>query len=116
MSATRRRWGAGTIIVLALVAVALLCVVTGLLPTADAEALGARIAPVLGFVVAITVVAELARDAAVFDVIAQRLARWGRGRVILLWASVVVLAVITEAPDRWGRRSTCSGSRTSRRS
>lgn len=95
MSATRRRGGAGTIIVLALVAVALLCVVTGLLPTADAEALGARIAPVLGFVVAITVVAELARDAAVFDVIAQRLARWGQGRVILLWASVVVLAVIS---------------------
>lgn len=49
----------------------------------------------LGFVVAITIVAELARDAAVFDVIAQRLARWGHGRVVLLWVSVVVLAVIS---------------------
>lgn len=87
--------GAGTIIVLALLVVAAVCVVTGILPRADAGALGARIAPVLGFVVAITIVAELARDAAVFDVVAQRLARWGRGRVILLWVSVVVLAVIS---------------------
>ncbi|WP_194285995.1 MULTISPECIES: SLC13 family permease [Microbacterium] len=95
MSATRRRLGAGTIIVLALIAVALVCIVTGILPSADAGALGARIAPVLGFVIAITIVAELARDAAVFDVVAQRLARWGHGRVILLWLSVVVLAVIS---------------------
>ncbi|AQY03233.1 arsenic transporter [Microbacterium foliorum] len=87
--------GAGTIIVLALIAVALVCIVTGILPSADAGALGARIAPVLGFVIAITIVAELARDAAVFDVVAQRLARWGHGRVILLWLSVVVLAVIS---------------------
>lgn len=95
VSATRRRLGAGTIIVLALIAVALVCIVTGVLPASDAEALGARMAPVLGFVVAITIVAELARDAAVFDVVAQRLARWGRGRVILLWLSVVVLAVVS---------------------
>lgn len=95
MSATRRRLGPGTIIVLALVVAAAVCLVTGLLPQSDAGALGARIAPVLGFVVAITVVAELARDAAVFDVVAQRLARWGRGRVALLWASVVLLAVIS---------------------
>jgi len=95
VSATRRRLGAGTIIVLALIAVALVCIVTGVLPPSDAGALGARIAPVLGFVIAITIVAELARDAAVFDVVAQRLARWGHGRVILLWLSVVVLAVIS---------------------
>ncbi|MEV7799257.1 SLC13 family permease [Microbacterium foliorum] len=95
MSATRRRLGAGTIIVLALIAVGLACIATGVLPPSDAGALGARIAPVLGFVIAITIVAELARDAAVFDVVAQRLARWGHGRVILLWLSVVVLAVIS---------------------
>ncbi|KQQ67461.1 arsenic transporter [Microbacterium sp. Leaf320] len=82
-------------IVLVLIAVAVVCIVSGILPRADAGALGARIAPVLGFVVAITIVAELARDAAVFDVVAQRLARWGHGRVILLWVSVVVLAVIS---------------------
>ena len=77
------RISAGTGVVAGLVAAALLCVITGLLPRADAGALGERIAPVLGFVIAITVVAELARDAAVFDVVSQRLARWGRGRVLV---------------------------------
>ncbi|MDQ0727093.1 SLC13 family permease [Microbacterium sp. W4I20] len=95
MGATRRRIGAGTIAVLALIAVAAVCVITGLLPAADAGALGARIIPVLGFVVAITIVAELARDAGVFDVLAQRLARWGCGRVVALWVSVVALAVVS---------------------
>lgn len=89
------RVGVGTWIVIGLIVVAGICVVTGLLPSADAGALGARIAPVLGFVVAITIVAELARDAAVFDVVSQRLARWGRGRVIVLWMLVVALAVVS---------------------
>lgn len=91
----RRRIGAGTGIVLALIGIAAVCVITGVLPAADAGALGTRIAPVLGFVVAITIVAELARDAGVFDVLAQRLARWGRGRVAALWVSVVALAVVS---------------------
>lgn len=82
-------------IVLALIAVAAVCVISGILPSADAGALGLRTAPVLGFVVAITIVAELARDAGVFDVLAQRLARAGRGRVVALWASVVALAVVS---------------------
>lgn len=78
-----------------LLAVAGACVATGLLPLGDVEALGARTAPVLGFVVAITLVAELARDAAVFDVIAQHLGRWGRGKVVVLWMLVVLLAVLS---------------------
>lgn len=82
-------------IVLALIAVAAVCVIGGILPAPDAGALGLRTAPVLGFVVAITIVAELARDAGVFDVLAQRLARWGRGRVVALWASVVALAAVS---------------------
>ena len=89
------RIGPGAVFVLVLVAVAAVCVITGALPRADAQALGLRTAPVLGFVVAITIVAELARDAAVFDVVAQRLARWGRGRVALLWLLVVALAVVS---------------------
>ncbi|MFJ6533640.1 SLC13 family permease [Microbacterium sp. NPDC091662] len=89
------RIGAGTWVVAGLVVVALVCVVSGFLPRSDAGALGERIAPVLGFVVAITIVAELARDAAVFDVVSQRLARWGRGRVLALWALVVALAVVS---------------------
>ncbi|WP_197055644.1 SLC13 family permease [Microbacterium sp. ZOR0019] len=92
-----REWriGAGTWVVGGLVVLALVLVLTEYLPQSDADALGQRIAPVLGFVVAITVVAELARDAAVFDVVSQRLARWGRGRVLILWALVVVLAVVS---------------------
>lgn len=89
------RVGVGTGIVIALVGAAAVCILSGLLPPTDAGALGARIAPVLGFVVAITIVAELARDAAVFDVVSQRLARWGRGRVLVLWMLVVALAVVS---------------------
>lgn len=95
VGAMRWRIGAGTSIVLVLLVVAVMCVLSGVLPGADAGALGLRIAPVLGFVVAITIVAELAREAAVFDVLAQRLASWGRGRVVALWASVVALAVVS---------------------
>lgn len=96
MVTASRAWmcpGALAVTVLALVAAGV--VVSGLLPLADARALVGRTAPVLGFVIAITIVAELARDAAVFDVIAQQLARWGRGRVIMLWAAVIVLAVLS---------------------
>lgn len=92
----RRAWlrpGALAVIALALIATGV--VVSGLLPLADAGSLAGRTAPVLGFVIAITIVAELARDAAVFDVIAQHLARWGRGRVIALWGAVILLAVIS---------------------
>ena len=94
---TSRRAGLrpGAIAVMALVVVAVALVVSGVLPLADAGALTRRTTPVLGFVIAITIVAELARDAAVFDVIAQHLARWGRGRVIALWAAVILLAVIS---------------------
>ncbi|WP_308010774.1 SLC13 family permease [Streptomyces sp. AC495_CC817] len=95
MGTTGRRIGAGTVIVLVLLVAAAACIVGGVLPAPDAEALGLRIAPVLGFVVAITIVAELARDAAVFDVLSQGLARAGRGRVIALWGAVVALAVVS---------------------
>ena len=51
-----------------------------------------RVLPVLAFLVAITVVAELSEAAGVFDVAADRAARLGRGRVWVLWALVVALA------------------------
>ena len=66
---------------------------TGLLPLADAAALGERVWPILLFVVAITVVAELAASAGLFTVIAEWLAGLGRGRAWLLWILVVLLAV-----------------------
>ncbi|MGX5695509.1 SLC13 family permease [Agromyces soli] len=64
----------------------------GVLPVEAVEALALRSAPILGFVVAMTVVAELAAEAGVFRAIAHRLAVLARGRVIVLWLLVVVLA------------------------
>lgn len=52
----------------------------------------ARIAPVLGFLVAITVVAELSDRAGVFRAAAVAAARAAGGRVWALWALLVVLA------------------------
>ena len=78
----------GGLLVLGLVAVA-----TGILPVADAAALGGRIAPVLGFVVAITIVAAIAAEAGLFDRLAATAARVARGRGALLWLLVVVVAV-----------------------
>lgn len=66
--------------------------VTGLLPAHDAGTILSRIAPVLLFLVAITVVAQLAQNAGVFDAAAHLAARWGRGRTWLLWLLLVVLA------------------------
>jgi arsenical pump membrane protein len=53
-----------------------------------------RLLPVLAFLVAITVVAELCERAGVFEVAARGAARLGRGRVWVLWGLVVVLAVV----------------------
>lgn len=69
-------------------------VATGVLPVADAMAVGERVWPILLFVVAITVVTELAAEAELFRVVAERTAKWGRGRAILLWLFVVALAVV----------------------
>ncbi len=77
------------LLLLGAVAVAL-----GALPVPDALALGERIAPVLGFVVAITVVAALTTRAGVFDRIADGAARLGRGRGTVLWLLVVAVAVV----------------------
>ncbi len=54
--------------------------------------LAGRVGPVLVFLVAITIVAEIADLAGVFDVAAHWAARAGRGRVWALWLLVVVLA------------------------
>ena len=72
-------------------------IVTGLLPVADALAVGNRVWPILLFVVAITVVAELAAEAGLFSVLAGRLAAIAHGRVRVLWLLVVALAVVSTA-------------------
>jgi Na+/H+ antiporter NhaD/arsenite permease-like protein len=68
-------------------------VLMGVLPPADALAVGQRVWPILLFAVAITVVAELAAEAGVFTAVAERLARLGLGRAWVLWLLVVALAV-----------------------
>ena len=68
-------------------------VALGVLPVESALAVGERVWPILLFVIAITVVTELAAEAELFRVIAEKAARVGGGRTWLLWLLVVVLAV-----------------------
>ncbi|AMM22434.1 arsenic transporter [Frondihabitans sp. PAMC 28766] len=77
------------VILLVLGAVA---IATGILPVPDALDVANRVWPILLFVVAITVVTELAAEAGLFTVVAERLAKWGLDRAWLLWLLVVVLA------------------------
>jgi len=79
----------------ALVALGLLAVATGILSLEELSALGARVAPILAFVTAMTVVTELCDKAGVFRIIARHLRRWGRGRAWNLWLLVAALATIT---------------------
>jgi arsenical pump membrane protein len=76
-----------------LLALGAVAVLTGLLPVQSVDTLAARTVPVLGFVVAITVVAALATKAGVFAWIADGAARVARGRTGVLWLLVVLLAV-----------------------
>ncbi|GAA1975583.1 SLC13 family permease [Microbacterium pumilum] len=69
-------------------------VAVGILPASDALMVADRVWPILLFVVAITIVAEFAAFAGVFDVAADFLARLARGRTWLLWILIVVLAVV----------------------
>ncbi|MFD3444762.1 SLC13 family permease [Microbacteriaceae bacterium 4G12] len=77
---------------LALLVLGAVAVGSGVLPGAEALALAERVWPILLFVVAITVVAELAAEAGVFRYLAERAAEWGRGRTIVLWLLVVAFA------------------------
>jgi len=79
----------------ALLVAGLVLVVTGVLPPAEALEVGARVWPVLLFVVAITVVTELAAEAGLFRVLAEAAARIGGGRAWVLWLLVVLLAVVS---------------------
>lgn len=72
-----------------------LCVATGLLPRADAAANLRRIGPLLLFLGSVIVLAELARQAQVFDVIAHRLAIIGRGNYVALFLLCVLFAATT---------------------
>jgi arsenical pump membrane protein len=71
------------------------CVATGALPWHAAVSTTSRVGPILAFLVAITIVAELADAAGVFDAAAVRAARLARGNVRALFALVVLLATFT---------------------
>lgn len=72
-----------------------LAIVFGILPGPAAIAVAARVWPILLFVLAITVVTELAAEAGLFDAVAERTASWGRGRGWLLWLLVLALSVVS---------------------
>ncbi len=66
-------------VAIGLLATGLLCVATGLLPTGSASDAMTRIAPLLAFLGTVIVLAELTSRAGVFDVVAARVARAGKG-------------------------------------
>ncbi|MEH0971834.1 SLC13 family permease [Micromonospora sp. CPCC 205546] len=74
------------------------CVLTGLLPRADAEATVRRILPILIFLGAVVVLAELTAVAGVFDALAARMAITARGDFgALFWLCVGFASVTTIA-------------------
>jgi arsenical pump membrane protein len=77
-----------------LLVVGAVAVATGALPLHDLGALGERVVPILLFVVAITVVTELASEAGLFTWIAERAATLGRGRTWALWLATALLACL----------------------
>ena len=68
---------------------------TGLLSWPAFEELAGRTVPVLGFVVAMSLVTELVDDAGLFRAVTDRLAALGRGRVLVLWLLVIALACVS---------------------
>jgi arsenical pump membrane protein len=82
-------------VAIALLAASVVTIATGILPWGDTLVLADRVVPVLGFVAAITIVTELAAEAGVFKALAAALARWGRGRRVVLWLFVLALAVVS---------------------
>ncbi|TFD88117.1 arsenic transporter [Cryobacterium lactosi] len=78
-----------------LLGVGIIASISGVLPWPATLELVDRVLPILVFVAAITVVAELAAAAGLFTFVAERLTLWARGRTWLLWLLVVLLAVLS---------------------
>jgi arsenical pump membrane protein len=74
---------------------AVVVVATGLLPWNETTDVTRRMAPILVFLVAITVLAELAEVAMVFDIAAREAAHLARGRTPVLFLLVAGLATLT---------------------
>jgi arsenical pump membrane protein len=80
-----------------LLAIGAVAVVAGVLSWGEVVTITERVWPILAFVVAVTVVAELAARAGLFDMVASLLARLSRGRTAVLWALIVLLAILATA-------------------
>lgn len=74
--------------------VGVLASVMGILTPEALLALLDRVAPVLGFVIGLTIVADLAAEAGLFAWLAGVAARFSLGRVWVLWLLVVVLCLL----------------------
>ncbi|TQS91874.1 arsenic transporter [Arthrobacter sp. TS-15] len=70
-------------------------VVTGVLPWQEVAVLVDRVAPILGFVIAMTVVTELVSEAGAFQWIARHVRGWGRGRSVMLWLLLALFATLS---------------------
>ncbi len=70
-------------------------VATGILPWHEVTVLVDRVAPILAFVVAMTVVTELVSEGGAFQWIARHLRGWGRGRAVLLWLLLALFATLS---------------------
>ncbi|MFF0743458.1 SLC13 family permease [Streptomyces sp. NPDC004111] len=78
-----------------LLALGLLAVATGLLPTGPASDVMARIVPLLAFLGSVIVLGELTGKAGVFDVVAAWVARTARGNYAALFGLCVAFASVT---------------------
>ncbi|MGI5270885.1 SLC13 family permease [Nonomuraea sp. CA-218870] len=87
-----RRLGVLDWIRIGLLALGLLFVATGLLPLSAAAESLAEIGPLLVFLVGIIVLAELTKEAQVFDAIAARMAVLGRGNYVALFVLCTAFA------------------------
>ncbi|SPL98527.1 Arsenic efflux pump protein [[Actinomadura] parvosata subsp. kistnae] len=87
-----RRLGVLDWIRVGLLALGLVFVATGLLPWAEAVTSLREIGPLLIFLVAVIVLAELTKEAQVFDAIAARMAVLGRGNYAALFFLCVLFA------------------------
>jgi arsenical pump membrane protein len=78
-------------------ALGLLMVATGLLPLGDASHTLRRILPLVGFLAAVIVLAELTAEAQLFDIVATRLAIIARGSFAAMFALCVIFATTATA-------------------
>jgi arsenical pump membrane protein len=87
--------GALNWVAIGLLAVGLIFLASGLLPTADASATMRRILPILLFLATILIVADLTAEAGLFDLVATWLAIIARGRFGRLFVACVAFAALT---------------------